>query len=53
MNIEIGIAGRGGVGGRNDFGGCLLAGKIGVVGRGRVGIAIDGARDATAQSMNA
>ena len=53
MIIKIGIAGRGGVGGTNDFSGCLLAGKIGVIGRERVGIAIDGARDATARSMNA
>ena len=53
MNIEIGIAGRGGVGGTNYVGGCLLAGEIGVVGRGRVGIAIEGARNATARSMNA
>ena len=50
MNIEIGFVGRGGVGGTDNFGGCLLAGEIRVVGRGRVGIAIVGARDATARS---
>ena len=49
MNVEIGFAVRGGVGVTNDFGGWVIEGKIRVVGRGRVGIAIVGARDVTAR----
>jgi len=48
MNVEIGFARRGGVIVTNDFGGWLIDGEIGVIGRGRVGIAIVGAHDATA-----
>ena len=50
MNVEIGFTVRGGVGVTNDFGGWVIEGKSGVVGRGRVGITIVGARDATARS---
>ena len=50
MNVKNGTAGRGGVGGTNDFGGWLSKGEIGVVGRWRVDIAIVGARDATTRS---
>ena len=42
--------GGGGVGVANVVGGRLTKGKFGVIGRRRVGIAIVGSRDATAQS---
>ena len=50
MNVKFGFPGRGGVGVMNLFDGWLIKGKFGVIGRKRVGIAIVGARDATARS---
>ena len=50
MNVKNGFTGRGGVGVTNNFGGWLSKGEIGVIGRGRVGNTIVGARDATARS---
>ena len=47
---KLDLPGGGGVSVTNNFGGWLIGGEIGVVGRGRVGIAIAGARDATARS---